>query len=340
MKIKWLVCKMMPGMLLLTRVAIAGEAVSAGDVLGQYKQALAATARASMRIQVSRTIESDANGPRYDMETDLKLCQDGNDFDYFGTTTPFDGRGDPGRRRLESRIVRGSQFYTTVTWREGDKPKLAQIAPVVEWEKLICATRNAAEYGGMLFARVDGCVCNSIPELLGDSADLRLAETFETVAGERCHVLSGTTKYGKVTAWISPERGYNAVKWLVEKGPNDFYDDYRIAEAGIVNSSRAFEVLEFDSVDDIFAAAKGRATYKHTDSEGKEVIVTYECTVSEIDLDPDFGALGAFKFKIPDGTPVLITAYPGVRYIWQSGQAVADVNGLTFDEIDRALEQQ
>jgi hypothetical protein len=56
-------------------------------------------------------------------------------------------------------------------------------------------------------------------------------------------------------------------------------------------------------------------------------------------LYPDFDALGAFKINLPNGTRVFVEESPGVRYVWQDGEIVPDVDTPTFEEIDKTVEE-
>lgn len=151
-----------------------------------------------------------------------------------------------------------------------------------------------------------------------------------------CWVLSGSTKYGIVTAWISPERSCNAVKLAVEKGPNDFYNDYQLADKNVV--TRTFEAIGFAKVGDIFVVCKGRNTQLNIEPNGEKLTEIQQLDVNDIQLNPDFQAIGAFEFRIPDGTPVVMTEHLAIKYVWRNGKAVPEVSGPTFSKIDKTID--
>ena len=122
---------------------------------------------------------------------------------------------------------------------------------------------DAPQYGGGIWSRLDGCEGKNIPELLDTAEDLRISSEMAEVNGVSCYVLTGSTKYGIVTVWVSPERNYNAVKYSVKKTAPDMYDDYRLGDKipgfeGFVLIT--LEVSRFSKLENVFVPSSGLYT--------------------------------------------------------------------------------
>jgi hypothetical protein len=61
---------------------------------------------------------------------------------------------------------------------------------------------------------------------------------------------------------------------------------------------------------------------------------------SDVQLAPDFAALGAFAVNLPDGTPIQDEDYPGVRYETRGGRIVPMVDTEAVLKIDQALAKE
>lgn len=309
---------------------------SASEVLTKYNEMVSRFSCLSMQIHTRWS------GTPLDLkytvhEIDVRVSRNGQDLDLFGTEKISDANGVCVSEKVICDMFINGKNYTVYKWPVGKKPKRAQISDNNEYKEDIQRIfLEASDFGCFIWSRLDGCEGRTIPELLSMAADLELSGEMVELCGVSCYVLRGSTKYGVITAWIAPEKSYNAVKWMVKKGPNDLYNDRRIVHKEEV--TRIFEAVDFIKIDDVFVPSKGRFTAPNRDADGTQTLI-YEFEVSDIKLNPDFATLGAFKFKIPDGTPVMVTEHPGIRYVWKDGRAVPDVEGLAFEEIDKILDQ-
>jgi hypothetical protein len=59
---------------------------------------------------------------------------------------------------------------------------------------------------------------------------------------------------------------------------------------------------------------------------------------TSIELNPDFTKIGAFIPNLPDGTNILVTETPGIKYIWLNGKTVPHIDGPTFNKIDKTID--
>jgi len=198
--------------------------------------------------------------------------------------------------------------------------------------------------GGPLLGNMYGSAHKSVADLLTESADLHVHDEHETIGGIDCLVFEGTSKNGKVTAWIAPDKGYSAMKWVIGKSSSHLFDGTEIATRwpDMKSGLFSFEVKEFREI----AGAEGSmtyvptlATFTHTTSmrDGSESVDQYEYKVSDIQVKPDFGALGAFKIEFPEGTRVFNKDIPGIRFHWKDGRPAAIVDGGFLVDMDKEI---
>lgn len=180
-------------------------------------------------------------------------------------------------------------------------------------------------WGGPLFGKMYGSNYKSVADLLGESTDLHILDKKEKINGVACFVLEGKSKYGKVTAWIAPEKGYNAMKWVIQKDPHHLFNDATISKR-TESWQVSFNVKEFHEVivedNTVFAPKLAYFTFTINFRDGTKNIDHFEYKTSDINLKPDFEALGAFKMDFPDGIKVFNEDLPGVRFKWENGKPV------------------
>jgi hypothetical protein len=332
--------------ILILLIASAANALTASQVLEKYKESLNWKRSVSMQIDMNTEIleRSDANIPDVHSEIQLFCRQDGNDNEWIGKISAFDANGkyvDDSSLKIQDIFANG-QYFTISPWQSGPDrvPRNAMITRDSNpyYQQRLEELRGDETRGGPLFGRISENNRYSIADLLGSDAKMSMRPDMEQVRGNSCYVLEATTRYGHITAWIAPDKAYNALKWSVEKGPNDLVYDKpagAIVEKGIYE----FDLFDFQEINGVMIPKN--ASYIATiriAGAGKNVWhVTYQA--SQVSLNPDFKALGAFKPNVPEGIRVRLLETPGILYVWQNGRAVVDVNGPTFEEIDKAIDQ-
>jgi len=148
-------------------------------------------------------------------------------------------------------------------------------------------------------------------------------------------VLEATTEHGKVTAWIAPDKGYSALKWSIHKTGDDLFNDRPISSKSWL---AVFDAVELQKVGDVFVTKDGNFTLTIKGTDGTTRVASYKYETSDIQLNPDFDILGAFKIDLPDGTRVYMKEYPGIHYIWENGKIVP-ADDPTFEEIDKMVDE-
>lgn len=145
-----------------------GESMSAEDLLARYSEAVSRMHRLSVHIHTRRTPEPGLNPSWFDIETDLNIHRNGEMIDYFGTERIFDSNAVCVKYGVECHLFKDGKYYVAVKWPVDGKPDKGYVSSDIYTERL-CILLNAAEYGGLLWGRVDGCGCKDIRELLSES---------------------------------------------------------------------------------------------------------------------------------------------------------------------------
>lgn len=200
-------------------------------------------------------------------------------------------------------------------------------------------------YAGPLFGRMYGSDYRSVPDLLAEAGDLQIHHEKENINGAACYVLEGTSRYGKVTAWVAPEKGYSAMKWVIEKDPWHLFDDTAISRkwADIRAWKVVFDLKELHEIEGdetkLFVPKRAHFTHVISFRDGTKNVDHFEYETSDIQVNPDFEALGAFKIDLPEGIRVFSQEMPDLKFRWQNGKLVAHVDQSLLDTLDKQIEQ-
>jgi len=163
----------------------------------------------------------------------------------------------------------------------------------------------------------------------------KLLQEMEKVDGVYCYVIKSTTAYGNVTAWISPEKDYNAMKYIIRKTKDNLLMGKTLEERGIEETTTVIDSIEMEVINGKYVPVYGKYTYTSRFKDGLVKTTQVKVGRSEIKLHPDFEGTGAFKVNLPNGTQVRILDAPGVRYIWRDGELVPDIEEVIFDVMDK-----
>jgi len=188
--------------------------------------------------------------------------------------------------------------------------------------------------GGFLLGRMGSMGSASImAEVMRDSDSLSLIGQ-EKLGGSLCHIVSAETKYGTVTIWIAPEKGYNALKYVVRKSGRDILrEGVRLEDEGITEWVEVVDSIDVRKIDGVFIPISGQLTGKGRAGDDWKSTDHIEVKRSKIILNPDFEALGAFKISFPEGTEVTHEDIPGRRFRWTNGKFVPDMDEYTVKNL-------
>jgi hypothetical protein len=302
----------------------------AATILEHYRQSLSWLESVSMKIDINVVPTGFADKGQYGVM--LLFRHDRGQAEWRGSIFPYDANGnkDP---NLNHTI---NDIFTTDYYVSFGRPANEQLRGAFvskDPNQQLQGFLDDPGRGSPLWGRIFGNNHKNIADLLAESTDLIMRE--EDLEDIPCYVLEGITKYGKVTAWIAPQMGYSAQKWSIEKRSTDLFDDNPNPAALWI---AAFDSVRFQEVNNKFIPTRGVFTLRITQKDGSEFSSRETYTTSDVQLNPDFAVMEAFKIDLPNGTRVYSQEAPGIRYKWKDGAVVSEVDGHTFEEIDKMIE--
>lgn len=164
------------------------------------------------------------------------------------------------------------------------------------------------------------------------------AEDLHIVASETPNdsssiAVRGTTEYGLVTLWISPDQGHIVNRASVRKGASDLLllhlrvsdiqNDPRVESDNVVEWDADLSEVVAKQIDDVWIAVSGILTLTEKHPDGTKSSRSFTCRREHINLNPKFSP-DAFQTDLPIGTYVnyIDKAESGVRYEWDGSKPV------------------
>jgi len=302
----------------------------AATVLAHYRQSLSWMESVSMKIDISAVPTGFSDKGPYGVT--LLFRHDRGRAEWRGSIFSYDANGNvnPNLNHTLNEIFTEDRY---ISFGSPVNEQLRGAVVVRDANEKLQGLLDDPSNGSPLWGRVFGNDHKSVADLLAESEGLAVSE--EILEDVPCYLLKGTTKYGKVSAWIAPQRGYSALKWTVEKRKPDLFGDKPVsAESWIAT----FDSVRFQEIDGCFVPTAGVFTFSDSYADGQKYSAREQYSISNIQLNPDFDSMGAFKVNLPNGTRVYSQEAPGIRYKWKDGTVVPDVDSHTFEEIDKTIE--
>jgi hypothetical protein len=163
----------------------------------------------------------------------------------------------------------------------------------------------------------------SVYDLLKEAPNPRIHDEVAKVMGQDTYLVDADTPYGTVQAWIAPELDYNCLRWQIVKGPRQFYRDGAFVNDGFTKLTAVFEAERVERIDGHHIVTQAQFDYRVENNDTMLSRSTYHFGLTNIDLTPDYEALGAFAIQLPEGTTVSDADDSTVQYRWTDGQLVA-----------------
>jgi hypothetical protein len=141
---------------------------------------------------------------------------------------------------------------------------------------------------------------------------------------------------------IDPQNGYLHRKIICEGYQKNSNLTYKIP--GIVKAGIEFTDVKIEYFEGIPVVTKAKRHFFHERADGNTLDAIAQEKMSNVVWNPDFESMGAFKMdKVPDGTKVAYWANglhkTGVKFHWQGGRIVPNVDEEVIDEIDKMTEE-
>ena len=308
------------------------DVIDSTEIIRRYKESLSWVQSVSMKIDIKTGDEG-----KWAYQSSLTFRQDGNRVEWLTRVTPFGNQRNPvlGKGYVVKDVFTGKRYFN-LTNNIDEDPTNAIVSD--NYEKDFTKLQAHPKFGGVLQRRMYGSDLRSIPELL-IAHKVSVRDNPETIDGTLCHVLETTTKYGRVTVWISPEKSYNALKWVINKSRDHFFDKTTLSDIKLDSWTAVFDSVELQKIGDVFVPKGGAFTLTIKETDGNSSVLNYEYKISNTQLNPDFDTLGAFKIDYPNGLPVLHREFPAIKYVWQDGKLVTRVDQKFIADLDSRIEQ-
>ncbi|MHC4397535.1 MAG: hypothetical protein ACYS1A_17980 [Planctomycetota bacterium] len=195
------------------------------------------------------------------------------------------------------------------------------------------------EHGGPLTGKLYGSNDQSIYDLLKGASNLKLHNEVTKIMGYDTYHIEADTQYGVVKAWISPDLGYNCLKWEIIKEPNQFYRDGQLTNDRFTGWTAVYDAEKVEQIDGHYFVTQAKFNRKVKDGYKVLANSTFHYNLKNIDLNPDFEALGGFKIRLPEGTVVTDNDFPGVRYEWIGDRLQPLIDDIIIDALDSAVDE-
>ncbi|NLN92754.1 MAG: hypothetical protein GX130_05505 [Candidatus Hydrogenedens sp.] len=161
--------------------------------------------------------------------------------------------------------------------------------------------------------------------------------------GVRSCVLEATIAQGSVEIWLSPDQNYTLQKCILIKEAGKDFDakgseiyggvDF-FSEETIKRNIIEITVSETQSVDGRFIPRHIEYLYREDLVDDGVFEMFRNAVISEVDLSPDFEALGAFHFVVPEDTSVDFIKKDGTElsgFKWEDGKLIAPMDEQSVD---------
>jgi hypothetical protein len=216
--------------------------------------------------------------------------------------------------------------------------------------------KDPETHKGTSLSELDGYLVNldqvAPAILLSEESKPTLLEHMELVGDARCYVVEAESAYGHIKVWIDPSCGHGLRRAEFRAREGDKINDRYTYPTSfplmlkqgkgarpykVIGLLKSLDNTTFERVGDQWVPSSARVLTVYTLPDGREVESVKEIRRWNIDLDPDFEKLGAFKMEIPEGIPVFSAGMGGVRHVWRDGKPVPLVDGEDVSALDKAI---
>jgi hypothetical protein len=313
---------------------------NAKELVNLYKKAVTCWDKSvAMRVELVHSYakrgidETDIRHWKYD----IKHRRDGDRCEWFGSCE-FKGQHDGEDYSFNEQFTKivGDDFFLSYTRRQlgGQPAVMTQALMGSDVNEMLFAWHSQGYDGDFLLGRMGGIgSASKMAELISESDGLKLIGQ-ETLNGSLCYIVEAQTIYGTFTVWIAPEKGYNALKYVIHRSGHDILrDDIHFEDQEITECVEVADSIDVRKIDGVFLPISGKLTDKVKAGDDWESTDKVEVKRSEIVLNPDFETLGAFKISFPEGTEVTHDDIPGLLFRWTKEKFVPDMNKYLFKNL-------
>ncbi len=308
------------------------ETITKDIVLNHFKESLSWTYSLSLDVKIDNTgFENNKRLPH--LAKEFTFRRDNERVEWLGKIITYDEQGNIDENSFNRKMIGTGECFLEVSNNFGEKPSYPA-SMRLQYNEHQESRLDDADTCGPLIGRTGLPEYTTIIDVFINDEYIFFYDQTEEINGMVCYKMLAQKKNGEVTVWIAPEKGYNAVKWSIRRNAEHYSESSNVKEVLM-----EYFVENFIPIENYFVPQKATYTSKVEGTDGYKFSSTYKFIVDNIDLSPDFEALGAFKIDLPNGTPISIKEYPGIRYIWQNGEIIPDVDVLVIEELDKTTQQ-
>ncbi len=304
------------------------------EILRRFRESFAYSQRVSMQVDVVTTSKGTNNaGVR---RIQLTHRRDGNRTEWLGESNLINEDGSVVSQHMDrfTNVMNDDYWIRSEQYAgmSGPRGYLRRSFESDQRDLLVLP-----HWGAHLNGVVPGSGGRNISELLEMSGAVVLHKSMEVVQGVPCYVAESSNKYGRITVWLAPDKGFNAVKYVVQQGPEHFINDELASQRGIQGHTLSVE-MDVKEVKGVFLPVSGLMTSTTVRNDGQTITHTFDAKRSEIDLSPDFKALHAFGLNLPDHTFVHDEDYAGIKWDIVGGKLVPYVDEASMTAIEQVIQ--
>jgi len=329
------------------------ESSDTARILQAFKDSYQWTQQVSMGVE---STESGAEKPERASKRSFRVFQDGHDRIHVAgelahlhrdTGKPFpqeDWPDGPFQMLYDGQEKEGLFFQSR---RMTDQPGEQTVEVYQDGASRLEICRAQKENGGPVLGYMFPFTKKCLPDLFSaESTTVRE----EMLDGRSCLVLESETPEGHVTAWVSPEEGYALRKCTLIKEAGKHYGySGKIFEhvnpifgTPLVDKRMVYEItnVRLQESGGMFLPSEMNCTYTEEFEGGKKYQSTIDYLVTDVEVNPDFQAMNAFKLSIPEGSTVDYYLKNGERmtgFSWIDGRIAADVDASGVAAIERTV---
>ncbi len=313
-----------------------GEAIELKNILDEYGKTQDNFKSFIFKADIVRKSDlSFKNGPKgtYTKYQDVEYRYDGNRVKYINKKW-----GDIStHRNIPSK---SEAAYTSYLW-DGEKFVRNSRAGKTKLGIIDKNTKNA-KVDGSLTASKAFCWMNGYISGNGQLVDKFLEKHAKnvtvhkkpkTINGVKCYFVEANTPEGDIKVWFDSQRGYNVAKmeyYLRPKHKSNFPK----------NSKVVINIEKFQEIDGAWIPIEGHKKWYSKYLNGDGSTGTETIKRRDILLNPDHDALGSFLMNdIENGTRIGIVGVPNIRYTWQDGELIPNIDKCVMAQIDEEAEK-
>ncbi len=279
------------------------------ELVEGYNKACHWNQKISMRIssEISST-RSDLPDPFQLIKIECIYRRNGNQAEWLGTNQIFkDSKAKLLKNEDEFMFVFNGKEFLFLTKDIGYGENFHGYIHRKNYDQALSETLGDYYYGGFLQSYIG--VLGSLAEMLSRSSSVRITGK-DQINGTLCYVLEDKTELSLIRLWIAPDKGYNALK---------------ITETGLSKTWWVtIDSIDLKKIDDNLIPVSGCFKKTNKMDDGTERNICVEVEFNDIDLKPDFKALGAFGLALPEGSQIIDFENQELKYHVSGGKLIPD----------------